>query len=75
MGRLIHPSGDLRIEIEGIAVEGEELCMTGQMGVWKAKILLSPEEVAYLARFLFKPQLIRYMVWLAWKVLRWRLAR
>ena len=70
MGKLIHPSGNLNMDIDGIAIEGEELCITGQMGVWKAKILLSPREVGTLGRSLFKPQLLAYFVLLPWRLLR-----
>jgi hypothetical protein len=70
MGKLIHPSGNLNMDIEGIGIEGEELCITGQMGVWEAKILLSPKEVAALGRSLFKPQLFGYFLLLPWRLLR-----
>jgi hypothetical protein len=69
MGKLIHPSGDLTMDIEGIGVEGEELCITGQMGVWKAKILLPPNEVIALARLFISPQILRYMAMATWKAL------
>ena len=70
MGRLIHPSGNLNMDIEGIGIEGEELCISGQMGVWEAKIFFSPEEVAALAHSLFKPQILGYLVSLPWRLLR-----
>jgi len=70
MGRLVHPRGDLQMSIEGIDVESNTLRINGRMGVWTAQILLSPEEVAAMARSLFKPQLIRYMVLLPWTL--WR---
>jgi hypothetical protein len=72
MGKLIHPSGNLDMDIEAIGVEGDELCITGQMGVWDARILLSPHEVAALARSLFKPRLLGYFVLLPWRVFRGR---
>lgn len=68
MGKLIHPSGNLNMHIEAIGVDGEELCITAQMGVWDAKILMSPDEVAALARSLFKPQLLGYFVLLPWRI-------
>lgn len=72
MGKLIHPSGDLTMDIDGIDVEGEELCIMGQMGVWKAKILLPSNEVIALARLFFKPQILRYMAMATWKAVGWR---
>ncbi len=72
MGKLIHPSGNLNMDIEGIGIEGEELCIIGQMGVWEARILLSPHEVAGLARSIFKPQILGYFVLLPWRIFRGR---
>jgi len=56
------------MSIQGIDVKGITLRINGQMGVWNAQILLSPEEVAALVRSLFKPQLIRYMILLPWRL-------
>jgi hypothetical protein len=70
MGRLIHPSGDLEIGIQGIDVEGDALRIRAQMGVWNAQILLAPEEVASLVRSLFSPRLVRYVILLPWKLRR-----
>ena len=50
MARLVHPRGDLQMNIQGIDVKGNTLRINGQMGVWNAQILLSPEEVAALVR-------------------------
>ena len=69
MGRLIHPSGNLTMKIHNIEVDSEDLCISGTMGVWDAKILLSPEEVGSLIRFMFRPQLIKYMFLVLWRLL------
>ena len=60
------------MSIQGIDVKGNTLRINGQMGVWSAQILLLPEEVAAIVRFLFQPQLIRYMVLLPWRLRRSR---
>jgi hypothetical protein len=67
MARLVHSRGDLEISIQGIDVEGNTLRINGVMGVWRAKILLSPEEVAAIVSFLFKPQVIHYILVLPWR--------
>ena len=72
MARLVHPRGDLHMSIQGIDVKGNMLRIKGQMGVWNAQILLSPEEVAAMVSSLLKPGLIGYMILLPWKLRRGR---
>jgi hypothetical protein len=75
MARLVHPNGDLQMNIDGVYVEGDALSINGKMGVWTAKIILSPEEVVAMARFLFQPQVIGYAVLLPWRLVRSRRRR
>lgn len=70
MARLVHARGELEMSIDGLDVEGDALRINGEMAVWRAKILLSPEEVAAIARLLFKRQLIWYILVLPWRLRR-----
>lgn len=64
MARLVHPRGNLEMSIEGMEVDGQTMCVNGQMGVWTAQIRLSAREVAALLRLILQPRVIRYVVWL-----------
>ena len=70
MARLIHPLGDLPMSIQEIDIEGTSLRIWGKMGVWSAQILLSPGEVRDMVRFVLRPQVMRYMLLLPWRLQR-----
>lgn len=70
MARLVHPRGNLEMSIEGMEVDGQTMCVNGQMGVWTAQIRLSAREVAALLRLILQPRVIRYVVWLPVMLLR-----
>ena len=70
MGRLVHARGDLQMNVNGIDICKEQLQILGQMGVWDAQILLEPEEVATLAKSMFKPRIIGYVITLPFTLRR-----
>ena len=62
MARLVHPSGDLEINITGITSKDKMLVVKGTLGVWDADIYMTPREIAKLMRLLFNWSVVGYLV-------------
>ena len=62
MARLVHPSGDLEINITGMTSSDEMLVVKGTLGVWDADIYVTPREIAKIMRLLLNWSVIGYLV-------------
>ena len=62
MARLVHPSGDLNIDITAMASQGDTLVVKGRLGVWDADIYLAPREVARIIRLALNWRTLAYLL-------------
>jgi len=70
MARMISPAGDMDVKIARISAVGNQLVITGQIGVWDSEIYFAPEEVCYLAKSMLSLSFLRYVVTLPFAYLR-----
>ncbi len=75
MARMVSPAGDMDVKMRGIGVNKGEFCIRGQIGVWDSEIYLSREEVFSLAKSIFSPSFVAYVVTLPFAVLAGKLRR
>ena len=62
MAKMVSPAGDMEVKILGISQEGSKLTLTGQMGIWDAKIYLEPEEVIHAVRLMMNVSILLYIL-------------
>lgn len=75
MAHMVSPAGDMDVRIARISAVGNQLVITGQIGVWDSEIYFSPEEVCYLARLALSLPLLRYIVTLPFAYLVRKLSK
>ena len=57
------PAGEFGFEIEGLAVEGDKLVMTGRMGVWEAETVVTQADFARIVgELVFKARFWRFLL-------------
>lgn len=76
MATIFSQAGEIKLDIQSLALKGDEVVLGAVMGVWDSKVHFSPEEVArvWLNGFT-NPSLVLYMLRLPITVLRRRLSR
>jgi hypothetical protein len=62
MGKMISPAGDMEITMIDIDRDGDELVITGQMGIWDAKIYLGSNEIISLIKLMLKRTVVGYIL-------------
>jgi hypothetical protein len=72
MARLVHPTGDLEVLLTGIEMEKDQMVIAGKMGVWDARIYLSPRDVLQALRLIVKPSVLGYVCSLPFRLFSWR---
>lgn len=75
MALMVSPAGDMDVKIARISAIGNQLVITGQIGVWDSEIYFPPEEVCYLARLTLSLSLLRYIVTLPFVYLARKLSK
>jgi|TARA_B100000315_G_C14368042_1_gene491635 hypothetical protein len=61
--RISSSIGNFDLDITGVKIEGKNLVVLGKMGVWEgAKMVLTPQDMAFMARKSLRPALLFYMV-------------
>lgn len=69
--RIASALGTFELNFTGITIEGRNLVLVGNMGVWEgAKMVVTPQEMAFLARKSLKPALLLYLLKLPLILLR-----
>ncbi|MBI2877997.1 MAG: hypothetical protein HYY20_14060 [Candidatus Tectomicrobia bacterium] len=69
--RIVSALGTFELNFTGIRIEGRNLVLVGRMGVWEgAKMVITPQEMAFLARKSLNLSLIRYLLKLPYTILR-----
>ena len=62
MAQIVSQAGDIKMDIQSLDVQGDELVLGAIMGVWDSEVRFSPEEVGrILLNGLKKPALIIYL--------------
>ena len=62
MAKMVSPAGDMEVKILGIGQDGNKLALSGQMGIWDAKIYLEPGEVIHAARLMMNVSILKYIL-------------
>ena len=76
MGKILSPAGDFAFQIDTLERQGDELVVTGVMGIWESRIHFSAEELAYLlAKGASSPRIIMLLLRLPVILVKRRLAR
>lgn len=55
------PAGDFEITIKGAGTEEDFVVLKGQMGIWDAKIYLSPSDLWLFASILLRPPVLLFL--------------
>jgi hypothetical protein len=61
MAKIVSSAGEMEMSLLSIKVEGRNITMKGKMGVWDAKVTVSPEEALRVVRMMLKLSLIVYI--------------
>ncbi|MDO8689569.1 MAG: hypothetical protein Q7R39_06095 [Dehalococcoidia bacterium] len=76
MATIVSQAGDIKLDIQSLAPQGNELVLEAVMGVWDSSVHISPEEVARIwVSGLTNPSLVFYMLRLPIILLRRSLSR
>jgi hypothetical protein len=62
MAKMVSPAGDMEVKILGIGRDGNKLTLSGQMGIWDAKIYLEPGEVIHAVRLMMNVSILEYIL-------------
>lgn len=62
MGKMLSPAGDMEITMLDISRDGDDLVITGQLGIWDAKIYLGPKEIISVIKLMLKGSVLGYIV-------------
>lgn len=69
--RIVSALGTFELNFTGVEIEGRNLVLVGRMGVWEgAKMVVTPQEMAFLARKSLRPFLFLYLLKLPFILLR-----
>lgn len=64
MAKMVSPAGDMEVRMLGFRRDGDKLLITGQMGVWNAKIYIGPGEVVNTFKLMLNFSMLRYAIML-----------
>lgn len=62
MAKMVSPAGEMEVRILEVNQNHNRLILTGQMGIWEAKIYLEPEEVVQTIRLMTKASVLQYLL-------------
>ncbi|MGQ9647410.1 MAG: hypothetical protein ACUVWO_12845 [Thermodesulfobacteriota bacterium] len=62
MAKMVTPAGDMEVKILEVNRNGNTLTLTGQMGIWDAKIYLEPREVIHTVRLMMNVPVLLYIL-------------
>lgn len=62
MAEMVSPAGNMEVKVLGFSREGSKLIAIGQMGVWDAKIYMTPKEVFHVLKLMMNLSMIGYVV-------------
>lgn len=65
--KLISPLGMYDLTAEELSVEEEGLVLQGKMGIWEARSVFTPDDLRQIARLVFRPRVLRYLLTLPFK--------
>jgi hypothetical protein len=65
--KLISPLGMYDLTAEELSVEEEGLVLQGKMGIWEARSIFTPDDLRQIARLVFRPRVLRYLLTLPFK--------
>ncbi|MBI1987629.1 MAG: hypothetical protein HYS70_04715 [Nitrospinae bacterium] len=69
--RIVSALGTFELNFTGVKIEGRNLVLVGRMGVWEgAQMVVTPQEMAFLARKSLRPSLFLYLLKLPFILLR-----
>lgn len=61
MAKMISQAGEMAVTLTDVSREGDDLVLTGQMGVWNSKIVVGREETLKIARLMLKPSVLAFL--------------
>ncbi len=62
MAKMISQAGEMSVALRSVSREGDDLVLTGQMGVWDSKIVVGREEAVSIARLMLKPGILLFLI-------------
>lgn len=60
--KVTSPAGDFDIIIEKSEIEGDNIVIKGQMGVWDTKIFMKPSDVLMFIKIFLKPNVLWFLI-------------
>jgi hypothetical protein len=61
MAEMISPAGNMEVKVLSFGRDGNKLVAIGQMGVWDAKIYITPKEVFQIMRLMLNASILGYI--------------
>lgn len=62
MAKMISQAGEMAVTLKNVSAEGNDLVITGQMGVWDSKIIVPPGEVLSILKLMLRPAVIAFVL-------------
>jgi hypothetical protein len=60
MAKIVSSAGEMEMSLVSVGIEGDNIVMKGKMGVWDAKVFISPEEALKTIGMMLNLSLILY---------------
>ena len=61
MAEMVSPAGNMEVKVLSFGRDGNKLVAIGQMGVWDAKIYLTPKEVFHIMKLMLNLSILGYV--------------
>ena len=62
MIKVVSPTGEFPMSFEAVDVQGDELVLTGKMGIWKATTHMPATDLLAMLPLMLKPAVIWFMI-------------
>ncbi len=62
MPKIISSAGEINMSLLSLGVEGDNIIMKGKMGVWDAKVIITPPEALKTIGMMISFSLIIYLI-------------
>jgi len=72
MPKIISSAGEMDMSLVAIGVEGDNIVMKGKMGVWDAKVVVTPQEALKTAGMMLNFSLLFYIIKLPFLLVKQR---
>ena len=60
MAKIVSSAGEMEMSLVSVGIAGDNIVMKGKMGVWDAKVFISPEEALKTIGMMLNLSLILY---------------